>query len=657
MIKITAKNEKKSFIIYGLLLMIMCLSLLCFYFFMVRPASFEEVSYQPNYPQEASAKEMKLQKGQTWVQTIRGSRNEITSFDIMFGAGKSANVSVDFHEKKSGQLLGSWKLEVPEAEESHYQHFAFETPVDNAMGKEYEIKIQTEETSEPTVSLPYTEKDFYGNGSLTAGGEKLDGDLFFLLNATSGFMRKLFMGFAAWVILGGAVLAFLVIRRKCRTENLFLVLGLTWGMFFVIFFPPNTAPDENAHIATAYSNADRIMGREAEDEQGKVSVRASDLNIPVMTDVSRKTFNMVYEKWQEPVNDQAVSYIRGRLGTPIVAHLPQTIGVVLGWLTGQGAVQTLYLGKFMGLLFYIFCVYWAIRFIPWGKMSLMLIALFPMSLELAGSFSYDCLVNALCFLFIGYTMHLIYKKEIVTWKDILFLAAIAGIMAPCKIAYIFVCGICFLIPKKKFRKKQYFIGCGMIMASGVVFLIIERMSFLYNSLVATGESAGAVEGAVGFSLHDIISQPINSLKMVFNTYFEQGEYYLGTIVGQSLGWFQVNISWVVIAGLLLLLFMTTFSSAQESECMTAKERIVVIMLSLIMIGGTVMGMWLNFTPDFCTYIAGVQGRYFLPFLPLLVLAVKNKTIYIRKKMDYGLAAAVFALEFMAALDVWRYIIK
>ncbi len=141
MIKITAKNEKKSFIIYGLLLMIMCLSLLCFYFFMVRPASFEEVSYQPNYPQEASAKEMKLQKGQTWVQTIKGSRNEITSFDIMFGAGKSANVSVDFHEKKSGQLLGSWKLEVPEAEESHYQHFAFETPVDNAMGKEYEIKI------------------------------------------------------------------------------------------------------------------------------------------------------------------------------------------------------------------------------------------------------------------------------------------------------------------------------------------------------------------------------------------------------------------------------------------------------------------------------------------------------------------------------------
>lgn len=657
MSKLNVKFEKKPFVVYGLLLIVMCLSLLAFYFFMVRPASFEEISYQPNYPQDASAKESQLQNDQAWIQTVKGSRNEITSFDIMFDAGKSTNVSVEFREKKSGQVLGSWTSEVPGAEEAHYQHFTFETPISDALGKEYEIKVQAEGTLEPELRLPYTEKDFYGNGDLKAGSEELDGNLFFRLNATSGFLRKLFIGFSAWVVLGGFVLVFLVLRRRCRTENLFLVLGLTWGMFFVVFFPPNTAPDENAHIATAYSNADRIMGRDAEDEQGRVYVRASDVNIPVMTDVSRKTFNMVYEKWQEPVNGQVVTYIRGRLGTPIVAHLPQTIGIVLGWMTGQGAMQTLYLGKLMGLLFYLFCVYWAIRFIPWGKMSLMLIALFPMSLELAGSFSYDSLVNALCFLFIGYTMHLIYRKEVVTWKDILFLAAIAGIMAPCKIAYIFVCGICFLIPKKKFRRRQYYTGCGIIMASGVVFLIIERMSFLYSSLVATGESAGAVEGAVGFSLHDIISQPFNSLKMIFNTYFEQGSYYLGTIVGQSLGWFQVNISWVVIAGLLLLLFMTTFSSAQESECMSVKERMVVITLSLIMIGGTVMGMWLNFTPDFCTYIAGVQGRYFLPFLPLLVLAVKNKTIYIRKKMDHGLAAAVFALEFMAALDVWRYIIK
>ena len=144
MSKLNVKISKKSCIIYGMLLMVMCVSLLAFYFFMVRPASFEEISYQPNYPQDASAKEAQLQNNQVWIQTIKGSRNEITSFDIMFGAGKSANVSVEFSEKKSGQLMGSWTLEVPGADESHYQHFTFETPVSDAMGKEYEIKVQGE---------------------------------------------------------------------------------------------------------------------------------------------------------------------------------------------------------------------------------------------------------------------------------------------------------------------------------------------------------------------------------------------------------------------------------------------------------------------------------------------------------------------------------
>lgn len=89
--------------------------------------------------------------------------------------------------------MGSWTLEVPGADESHYQHFTFETPVSDAMGKEYEIKVQGEGTSAQAQCLLYTEKDFYGSGSLTVGSEKLDGDLFFRLNATSGFMRKLFM--------------------------------------------------------------------------------------------------------------------------------------------------------------------------------------------------------------------------------------------------------------------------------------------------------------------------------------------------------------------------------------------------------------------------------------------------------------------------------
>ena len=49
------------------------------------------------------------------------------------------------------------------------------------------------------------------------------------------------------------------------------------------------------------------------------------------------------------------------------------------------------------------------------------------------------------------------------------------------------------------------------------------------------------------------------------------------------------------------------------------------MLSLIMSGGVVLSMWLDFTPPQWKNVAGVQGRYFLPFLPMLVLMLKGKT--------------------------------
>ena len=94
---------------------------------------------------------------------------------------------------------------------------------------------------------------------------------------------------------------------------------------------------------------------------------------------------------------------------------------------------TLYLGKITALLFYLLCVFWAVRFMPWGKMVMAVIALFPMSLEIAASYSYDCTVNALSFLFIGYTMYLIYEKERVTWKDYAFLTVVGMWMAPCKL--------------------------------------------------------------------------------------------------------------------------------------------------------------------------------------------------------------------------------
>ena len=275
------------------------------------------------------------------------------------------------------------------------------------------------------------------------------------------------------------------------------------------------------------------------------------------------------------------------------------------------------------------------------------VALLPISLELAGSYSYDCTVNAVSFLFIGYTMYLIYRKPKLRWTDIGVLALLAAILAPCKVAYIFLCGIVFLIPKEKTggTKRHH------------IWLIATRWSFVFSVFFGQHEQSGSNAAASGFSLMDIVGNPLHSIEMLFNTYFEQGSYYLQTLMGGSLAWLQVQISWVVIAGLVIILLLSAVSEDGDVFKFEAKGKLLIGILCLIMTGGIFLSMWMSFTPDYLSYIAGVQGRYLLPFFPLLIMMLKTKKITWKRNVDGEIGIALFFLLFLSTFDVWTYILK
>ena len=330
------------------------------------------------------------------------------------------------------------------------------------------------------------------------------------------------------------------------------------------------------------------------------------------------------------------------------------VGIAIGWLFHANGMITLYLGKITALLFYLLCVFWAVRFMPWGKMVMAVIALFPMSLEIASSYSYDCTVNALSFLFIGYTMYLIYEKERVTWKDYAFLTVVGMWMAPCKLVYIFVCGIIFLIPSSKSNNPRGVLAgkIGIIVVIGMVTMLL-RGAVVANLTSTPGTGYSDIER--GWTLAQILEDPVNSMGVLFNTYFEQGEYYLGTIIGQSLGWLQVKISWINITGFLLCMVFALFTD-KKADYMTNKQKVLVGMLSLIMIGGVVLSMWLDFTPPQWKNVAGVQGRYFLPFLPMLVLMLKGKQTLRVERYSKRIMISMYILEILTVFDVWKAMI-
>lgn len=651
------KSHYIKFLVFGFFVVLL---LMLFFKFRVKPAAEMETSYLPGYTQNEMVASETIIRGVQVKQTFIGTREEVASFDVMFGTYGRQNEShifVEFWEED--QLIQKYTLDAASLTDCQMQRFDLKNPVVDGKGKEFSILISSDaENSDHAVSLITTEQDLFSEGCFYWNGECQDKDIYFSVNGTSGFLVSLYYLFCIIVVFGVVLLSFFYLKKELTPEKIFLILGITMGTFFAIYFPPFTAPDEQSHIATAYADANRILLRDPVDSNGYVYVRQEDADVEIRYDVSQMTFQKLYDDFYMERNEKIVSYSLQPLNVPVVAHLPQALGIAFSWIIGIGAIPTLYMGKIFGLLFYLFLVYWAIHFMPWGKMILTVIALLPISLELAGSYSYDCMVNAISFLFIGYTMHLIYHKPKLKWTDFGILALLAAILAPCKVAYIFICGIVYLIPKEKVgsTKRHHILGT-FVLGVGVLALIANRWSFVLTVFLGQHEQSGSNAAVPGFSLMDIIGNPLHSMEMIFNTYFEQGSYYLQTLMGGSLAWLQVQISWVVIAGLVIILLLSAVSVDGDVFKFEAKGKLLIGILCLIMTGGIFLSMWMSFTPDYLSYIAGVQGRYLLPFFPLLIMMLKTKKITWKRNVDGEIGIALFFLLFLSTFDVWTYILK
>lgn len=650
---------KKKYGTALIMLMVTFLFLYCYYYYRVRNvANSENIYKEVVVSAENMVNQEEYNNGNVIEQTFHSDRNQISSFRIMFRkldtAHLSLPVTVEFGEKE-GTLIESWTLDADNLGSGEWQYFALSNVILEGYGKDYIIRVFSENLGlvAPVVVESTDSLDVMSVDESIQDGKSL---VFSLANRNT-FLKKIYLVFMIIVLLGLLMFCTMVILGCKKTELYFLLLGLCWGSLYTLMFPPSAAPDENSHILKAYRDADTLLFMDPVDSEGRILARKTETDVVNYFKVSLDAYAYYSDAAQRVADDTIVPCNMNGIviiNTPITSHLPQTLGVVVARLLHMNGVLTLYMGMFTGLLFYLICCFLAIKWIPWGKEVLMVIALFPMNLELAGSFSYDCTIIAVSYMIIGYMMHLIYDKETVDWKDYILMAVMTVWIAPCKIVYLLISGFAFAIPDAKSKsRKAAIIGKCTVIVPGMLVIIAERLN-AFVSIATTQSVTGAASEVQGFTLQQILADPLHSIGLLFNTWFDQSEYYLQTIVGGSLAWFQVHVSWVVVCGFILVLFLALVNDETSSYKMSGKQKYLVYILSVFMTGAIVLAMWLDFTPTSLSYVAGVQGRYFLPFFPLLFLTLKNGYITVRKKISTGIVISVFILQFLAVLDIWGY---
>lgn len=470
---------------------------------------------------------------------------------------------------------------------------------------------------------------------------------------------------------------FLLMKKKCRLETVVLLTSLLYGTMYLSVLPPLSAPDEMRHYISAYQLSNRMMGEPAWMDDGtgalKVPVREEDwfaedscgdfdafltADGVLATDadgadgakisgqiLTEETYKLIHEKglsWEESRtaadgtygNGTALSNHHPVVTTPLAYVMP-ALGITLARLIGLNSLGLMFLGRFFNLLLFVVTGYLTVKKLPFGKEVLFGATLLPAVITLSASFSYDAFILAGIFYFTAYCLHLAYAAEAVRAADVLALAGIMAAVGPCKMIYTVFMGLCLLIPVKKFS------GWGRWTASAIFVLFAwAAVMVLVNSQTVASyatEMGNYIEwaGEPGYSLTELIHRPVHFMKLFFNTLMWQLEYWHMTLIGAYLG----NIDTVLDVPYLFVVFFSTgllilaLRKPGDKLVLTGGKRIWIWFLCLLCAGAAMFSMLLAWTPVSSRIICGVQGRYFLPFLPVLLMSLKNDFVVINRNRD------------------------
>lgn len=435
-------------------------------------------------------------------------------------------------------------------------------------------------------------------------------------------------------------------------EKFFLLIGFFFGIIFIVLTPPFQVADENAHFLKAYENSEfKNFGTMNNGTNGdflpeSISYTTSQLQdgIPFHHEKKydiEKTFTFL----SYPLNPNEKSY-QPVLGVyPPSGYIPQIVAILIGKLLNWSPLALLYLGRLFNFCVWLFLIYLAIQITPIGKWVFLFLALTPMSLFQAASFSQDAFINGIAFLLIGFFLFLIFdknKKDITSW-DMLILITFLVLLSLSKQVYSSIGLLFLLIPVQKFKNFKYFVlkFCFLI---GIIVIVNTSWQYLTKNLlrdVVIGNGYN-LDGQIFF----ISQNPINYLLIFFNTLYANGYHYLNSFIG-NLGWLDTLLpNYIYILCFCGLIFISIVDNEDDKHISYRQKGMfcVAIILSIL---GIFTGLYLIFNPVGAKIIIGPVGRYFIPISPLLFLLLYNNTMRLSdKQKNYAKLITVLAFIFI-----------
>ena len=406
-------------------------------------------------------------------------------------------------------------------------------------------------------------------------------------------------------------------------------------LFFACVTPPFQAPDENQHYVKAlFLSEGGILTQRRGEMIGanlpRSAIDLHDVHFTAQASSGVRLFHpsMLKTAWNE---GKAQSDERSFADFPNVAnyaptlYLPGAIGLTVGEALGLPPLGTFYGGRLANALFALIALAVALRLMPFGRAAMLGTALLPTFCYQNGSLSPDAVINGTGFLGLALALRVGFMG--VTAKRGLALLLLAPLLALAKGVYLPLMAAGLRKPESRGDLRPYcllaapYCLLATIAAGALAFLIWMKFSggsqALYHILSRkTGEVVTTAPLARQFAV--ILHDPLAYLHVLATSVTERAPVYAFQIVGRF-GWNAILLP--LLAYPLALAMLAGAVCGGMGTGLSWRQRLwwLAVAAGVALLIET--AMYLTGTPLGADYIQGTQGRYFLPVLPLALLAL------------------------------------
>lgn len=466
----------------------------------------------------------------------------------------------------------------------------------------------------------------------------------------------------AGVCLAGLIGWLLLIKLRMPLTRTIVLLAAFFGVASNIIMLPGIIPDEMAHMQTAYRYANVFLLMPYETEGEEMLVRKADYpfdNLPLSPRAT--AYALIAKEWRFFAGGDELEMVsqEGRsVRTGFIAYLPSAIGIALARILHFGKWPMIYFARLCNLAFFIGLLVWAVKVTPVKKHLFAIIGLIPAVSQAAGSMSYDAPMIGLGLLVTAYILHLIFVAKRIGWREWVLCSIAAFLLFPCKFIYSSIFLLLLFIPHTHFKHKRtkvLFLCCVVVAGtagflSANIFHIVKQMNTL-----PVDYRPNSINQKDVYSLGWLLRHPGEVPRMVLQSFRDYADTYWKGMFGGRLNRSDNTLNWTLVW--MACYVILSMRDGEDSIQPTINQRLVSGGAFGLSVLASFIIMIIDYTPVGSRAAVGVQGRYFLPLLPLLSISIGSKNITINDDAKRWITVLLVACNTGALLDLLRWLLQ